>query len=249
MPDFTCRDVQADECTLVVALHRAAFPPEQVARTIYGAPRTERYLASLLRFPQLQKSHRMFGVWEHTKLIGYAHVRTLDESSHLNNIAVLPSYQGQGIGSWLFKCWEEWTRQMGSRVMSLDVDTQNERACRWYQQQSFETRNIVWNYEKDLQASAVDLHELTLLDWENAEAWQQAFGFSTFRISYGESSWTIGRLGLTHFRVTELIPPTVEGVLAQMDTSRRLLINSTALITDPQVTRVGGTVRMIKPVR
>jgi ribosomal protein S18 acetylase RimI-like enzyme len=189
LPEIAFRPVQPDECCQVVALHRRVFSPEQVARTIYASSRVDLYLANLLAFPQLQRGHMLWGAWDGDNLVGYAHSKALPETWHLNYIAVSPEYRGCGIGRMLWAHWVQVGQQRGCRKLSLDVERENQRALDWYRRQGLRIVGTVWMYEKDIKRSTASNHEagaVRLLDWEQSEAWQLAYGFSEFRLVYRE---------------------------------------------------------------
>lgn len=241
---YTLHPIQPQECAWVVALHRAAFPPDEVARTIYGASHPERYLASLVAFPALQREHRLWGAWDGEELVGYVHLRVVEDALHLNYIAVSPTHQGRGVGRQLWDWWIDHARELGFQALSLDVREENERALLWYQRRGFEISRKTWMYEKTLGAPSEDLRDMTLLDWENAEAWQSCYGFSLFRLVCQDATWTIGRLGETYFRTSQQLPVSIEGALATMDPGRRLLIQSPVPLHGDDLLALGTSLRM-----
>ncbi|HEX9988549.1 MAG TPA: GNAT family N-acetyltransferase [Chloroflexia bacterium] len=231
MPDcITYRRLQPSDVPLAVNLHQAAFPPEQVARTIYGAPGIARYLANLISFPEMGADHLLWGAWAGETLAGYAHLRGIDEAWHLNNIVVSPAYQGRGIGSQLWRYWVETWIERGYRRLSLDVDSENQMALDWYRRQGLEVVRTTTTYERvPGERIAPDrgiLAEIELVGWEGAEAWHSLYGFSHFQLRCGETTWTVGRLGNSYFRLEGQIPPEIEMALAYVDPQRRLLVLS-----------------------
>jgi hypothetical protein len=89
---------------------------------------------------------------------------------------------------------------------------------------------------------------LRLLDWETAEAWQSAYGFSQFHLEHIGNIWTIGRLGTTYFRLDRLPPTEVEAVLIQIDSGRCLLVRSEEPLREPGLREVGVSLRMRGPL-
>jgi len=222
--------ILSDECSDVIALHRQVFPHQEVVRSIYACRGVARYLASLIAFPKWQREHMLWGAWVRDRLVGYAYFRALPGVFHLNNIAISPEYQGRDIGDALWAYFIQTARERGYRQVSLDVASENERALRWYRRKGLRITATTWVYEKPVQRTAYNIEAVKLLDWEQAEAWQMAYGFSHFRLVYGEKCWTIGRLGKDYYRLDQLLPAEVEGILAHIDSSRRLLLNSSKRI-------------------
>lgn len=246
-PEIVYRPIQPDECHRMVALHHTVFSADQVAHTIYASPHVDRYLANLVAFPQLQREHVFWGVWDGEALVGYAHFRALSESYHLNYTAVLPTYQGCGIGRMLWARFIEMGRQQGYNQVSLTVEHDNQRAMDWYQRQGLRVMETVWRYEKNIDGAVVPPHEaetVRLLDWEQSEAWQLAYEFSQFRLVHQERVWTIERLGKHYFRVRQLLPAVLEGTLSEIDPTRRLLILSSEPIQGANLEEVGASFRM-----
>lgn len=245
---ITFRPVRADECSDVVRLHRDVFHPSRVARTIYGTAHVDRYLANLIAFHNLQQEHVIWGAWDGQVLVGYAHCRGLPESWHLNNVAVLPSHQGLGIGRALWARFLEGGERAGYRRFSLDVEHDNVRALNWYQKQGFRATHRVWMYERDITATPLppeDAGNARLLDWEKSEAWQAVYGFSEFRLACDGQVWTVGRLGKRYFRVSGRPPLLVERILAGIDPSRRLLIQTSEALLDERLEKSGSSIRMV----
>lgn len=231
----------------VIRLHRAVFSPAQVACTIYGCKGAARYFASLAAYPQFQPEHVVWGAWKGRSLVGYAHYRALPDSWHLNNIAVHPGCQGQGIGRQLWDRFIATARERQFQQISLDVEHDNQLAVEWYQRHGLVITGTVWRYEKRISQGNLPpeaLPPLRLLGWEQAEAWQLAYGFSQFQIHCGEEVWQIGRLGEHYFRVTQPLPDAIEAALAQIDPDRKLLLFTPEPLESPDFVELGKSLRM-----
>jgi GNAT superfamily N-acetyltransferase len=180
--------------------------------------------------------------------VGYAHYRALPDSWHLNNIAILPTYQGCGIGRTLWNGFLEMGQERGFKQLSLDAERDNQQALAWYQRMGLRITETVRIYEKSLSGKAVSHHTVEtvqLLDWEAAEAWQETYGFSRFRLAYQGRTWPVERLGEHYFRVRQPLPAILESVLSDIDSSRSLLIVSPQLIHSAGLKEIGVSFRMV----
>ncbi len=243
--------IPASHFPQLIRLHREVFPREQVACTIYGCKGIARYLASQVAFPQFQREHVLWGAWEGKRLIGYAHFRGLPASWHLNNIAVHPGYQGRGAGRRLWQRFIDTARQRQFGTITLDVESDNRPVIDWYRRQGLEITGEVYRYEKELEGGVSPSgspgeaqHSPRLEGWDQAEAWQAAYGFSQFEIEWGGELWAIGRLGRRYFKVGRRLPGEVEAALAQIDPARRLLVFCGEPLHSPGFIPRGKSLRM-----
>lgn len=230
-------------------MHRAAFPPEEVAHSIYASHGVHRYLARLVTYPALQVEHLVRGAWHGEQLVGYAHSRALPDSWHLNYIAVLATHRGRGIGQTLWAKWIRLGQDRGHHLLTLDVNAENRRALEWYQANGFVIREKNWTYVRELHRAdkcRQPRPAVVLRDWEQAQAWQSAYGFSRFTLAHAGQEWSVGRLGDLFFRVDDRFPAVLETVLVEIDPARRLLISSHHPLDDPLHQRVKLSYRMAK---
>jgi ribosomal protein S18 acetylase RimI-like enzyme len=251
------RLVNASETQQVVNLHRASFPPQHVARTIFGTRGIAAYLSALIGLPGFSSSQSILGAWDKLAMVGYAYGRTIGESWHLNYIAVLPAYQSCGIGQSLWQAWSK-QRRNDSRELTLDVEEINRAAVAWYEGLGFRPVRRTWSYEKELSlgppsrmpsgdATPLD-GSLELLDWDNAQAWQRVYGFSQFQIASARTVWQVGRLGENYFRVTAILPAHIEHALHEMDASRKLLVVSSEPLQSAYLSEAGVSLRMANSI-
>jgi len=74
-------------------------------------------------------------VWRALPLLG---VKESERNEYfIGHIAVLPEYQGQGIGTQLLAHTENRARELGVRRIALMVDVDNERAMTFYQRRGY----------------------------------------------------------------------------------------------------------------
>lgn len=70
--------------------------------------------------------------WERQSMIGFAIMRFLEESAHLNLLAVDARYQRLGIGRRLMEWLEQSARVAGTFIISLEVRFNNQGARAFY---------------------------------------------------------------------------------------------------------------------
>jgi len=80
--------------------------------------------------------------------LGFIHLHssidffTLEEHGHISVIAVAASGEGQGVGHTLIEAGEEWARQQGYRLLTLNAFVENHQARRLYQKLGYEEEMI-----------------------------------------------------------------------------------------------------------
>ncbi|WP_028388841.1 GNAT family N-acetyltransferase [Legionella fairfieldensis] len=75
------------------------------------------------------------------KAVGKAHIRWHAEETILSDIAILPSYQGQGWGGELLACCINHALMQGKTKLALDVETSNHNALNLYTRHGFKSVN------------------------------------------------------------------------------------------------------------
>lgn len=70
--------------------------------------------------------------WDRRQVIGFAIMRFLEESAHLNLLAVDARYQGMGVGRGLVEWLEHSARIAGTFIISLEVRLSNQGARAFY---------------------------------------------------------------------------------------------------------------------
>lgn len=85
-------------------------------------------------------------VYESSKLVAFIGMRLQAQEGHITNIAVKPSYQRQGIGTFLLKTMIELAEKNGAIQMTLEVRTDNNQAKSVYQKLGFKPNFIRKNY-------------------------------------------------------------------------------------------------------
>lgn len=233
MVSLEIRDVHGDEIDDVVRIHNQVVSASDREYTIYSSPRVAMYLRAIVAWPILSPQHRIIGAWNGQELVAYAHYRDLGCSYHLNHIAVADRWQGSGIGNRLFQHWEAEARSRNYTKLSLDVSINNTRAREWYIRRGFESdySTYVFSREHDAIEASNDgncTSGLRIQGWEAAEAWQRAFGFSTFGIHEDDRRWSVGRLWTKYFQLDAVPSEEAWHVLKVIDSKRDVLIRMRA---------------------
>lgn len=77
---------------------------------------------------------------------------------HITNVATKPSFQKQGLASFLIESAAEIGRQVDQRMMSLEVRVSNKGAIRLYEKIGFKKTYIKKNYYQDNGEDALEMH-------------------------------------------------------------------------------------------
>jgi [ribosomal protein S18]-alanine N-acetyltransferase len=87
----------------------------------------------------LKQHHLLFGVVENKNLIGLAlfHYTGLEASAHLLKILLIPDVRGTGVAAIFWGEILQQLRQLSIGQVYLEVETQNERALKFYQKSGF----------------------------------------------------------------------------------------------------------------
>lgn len=89
--------------------------------------------------------------------VGFIGMRLLDDEAHVTNIAVLPSFQNQGLGMLLLKEGEQFAIEKGVTKISLEVKTSNRQGVRLYEKYGFQAVGIKEGYYKESQEDAIEM--------------------------------------------------------------------------------------------
>lgn len=245
--EIHCQPLRVGELSRAVEIHLRTFSPDHVRHTIFSSPKVGDYLATLIAFPEWQTEHEFVGAWEDDELVGYAHCRRVGSAWHLNHIAVLPSHQGNGIGRSLWNSWIAGARQRGCHTLTLDVDETNLVAGHWYRRREMVEIARSWLYHKSYDPdtpSPESSRSVEFLDWPQAVAAHSKFGFSEFRVRYGETVWSVGRLGDAFLRIQHDFPPCLEGVVRTVVPEASLLVVASSALSGDRLRPVSVSIRM-----
>lgn len=77
---------------------------------------------------------------------------------HITNVATKPSFQKQGLASFLIETAADIGRQIDQRMMSLEVRVSNKGAIRLYKKIGFKEVYVKKNYYQDNGEDALEMH-------------------------------------------------------------------------------------------
>ena len=214
----------------VARLHRVAVPESERDMTVSGSPKLAAYVAALVALPEYRGEHVFTGAFRGGELVGYTHARLLPGRWHLNYVAVRPTCQGEGVGRALWAAWLRDGREWGLEVASLDVLPKNTRVADWYRRRGLAEVATTWTCFADGapadQPASGGQPDAKIAGWEEAEAWQRAYGFSRFKIEWGGGTWDVGRLPARYFSVAAEFPAALHGVLRAVDPKRAVVFTT-----------------------
>ncbi|HJW34557.1 MAG TPA: GNAT family N-acetyltransferase [Holophagaceae bacterium] len=229
----------------MLALFREAIPRPQLDRSTYTAPGVERYLGHLFDFPELQRQEQLWGLADPGgDFAAVAHTRRIGHHLHLNNAAVRPALQGQGLGGRLLARWEAMAREAKVAGISLDVALENKGALRHYQR--FGLEEVTVAYEGQLMEPISDDagDEVSLVDWPAAQVSLDAFGFGRFQLVL-EGHPHFVDVTEARFRVGNS-DPRVLAALHRIDPDRAIFLRSHTPFPAGKWKPTGAIIRMIK---
>ena len=111
----------------------------------FADPWTEGMLRDCLRYP----IYHNFLAEEGGQVCGYCCLILLFEDAELANIAVAPTYRGQGVGKLLMEKMHSYAKAFGAERMLLEVRVSNQSAIGLYEKYGYERYGLRENYYAD----------------------------------------------------------------------------------------------------
>lgn len=96
-------------------------------------------------------------VYHTSTLVAFIGARFNPEETHITNIAVSSSFQGQNIGRYLMELMIDLARENDSNCVSLEVRVDNEIAQNLYHSLGFKGNYIRKNYYSATQTDAMNM--------------------------------------------------------------------------------------------
>jgi len=208
----------------IVHVMRQGYDPAWLDVMLYGCEGVEHHVEAQIRLGRASqyryKVHRQDG-----RIVGVAEFRIHGKTLELNNIVVLPSGQGGGVGRTLLREMVGEAMQQGRRTLCLDVLESNVRAMDWYTRLGLETTSGL-GYWRGTLPRAASPDSFVIPDLPQADAVHARFGFSEFTVEGQERSVRVGRLGMRYFRLLgwqSASDRSLTAFLGALDPGRRLL--------------------------
>src|SRR5262249_45746376 len=224
--------VERGELDKMLTIFREAIPLPQLRRSIYLAHGAEAFLARLMEHPGLHGHEQLWGLeLDDQGLVGAAHTRWIGEDHHLNNYAVLPAFQGRGLGSRMMAHWHDLARSQRASRFTLDVALENEGARHHYT--AFGFADVAHSHEYRLESSPKlpDPIGLQLQDWPLARAAFDTYGFGRFTLAIGSERCSVD------LRAGEFRLPSEDlrflAALRLMDPARAIVVRTSKALADP----------------
>jgi ribosomal-protein-alanine N-acetyltransferase len=92
---------------------------------------------------------------DNEKIVGYAGLWLIVDEAHVTNIAVLPAYQGQGLGEKLLTSLIQQAKNLGAASMTLEVRLSNDVARSLYTKLGFVIRGSRRQYYSETKEDAL----------------------------------------------------------------------------------------------
>ncbi len=244
-PNIRIRPIERGDLGEMLKIFSEAIPHTQLARSIYLAPGAEAFLARLLEHAGLHAHEQLWGVeLQEEGLVAAAHTRLIEEVHHLNNYAVLPAFQGRGLGGQMMAHWHSLARSRYARRLTLDVALENEGARRHYARFGFTDRARSHEYRLEGSPDLPKPTGVKLEDWPLAQASFQAYGFGRFALELESERYGVD-LRVGQFRLGAL-DDRLLAALRVMDSARGIVVRTSEPLDRPGWAYTGTIVRMSK---
>lgn len=153
---ITVRDMTLEDVPAVSALEQRLFPvdawPLQMFFDELSQPETRRYLVAL----------------GSNGIVGYAGLMCIEPIADVQTIAVVPEYEGRGIGTTLLTTLIEEARRRRAADVLLEVRADNPRAQQLYRRFGFEQIHVRPRYYRDGVDALIMRLQLTGIPGEGA---------------------------------------------------------------------------------
>lgn len=161
------------------------------------------------------------------RIIAMCSWRNAGDRLILNHLYVLPRFRGQGFGTNLMLELLRRFRRPQQRQVAVDVFLENERARSWYRSWGMQVESRTsWLQVPMPNLASVDGVGWSITGLAEADDAQATYGFSQFTLRTDITTYTVGRLGHSLFRVgtfSILDDSAALRALVRLDSRRQLL--------------------------
>lgn len=247
MDEIQIRFAEPRDAAQIADIFSSGFRSDFAQLLIYGCRGASEYIRMQLAYGVPAAESAYFVAQAPGGIIGAAELRRQSNSLLLNYICVHPAYRGRRVGAILLSAAVGMSG-MSSGQIELDVLHDNAGALHWYSRLGFVTRTSTEFLELGPPGGA-DEEPAYVSGLPQADLCQERFGFSTFNLTTRKGSFSVGRIGDTWFRLTDLAAvanPAIFAALKLLDPGRRIFAVVSAFSVPPaQVVRLlGRTYRM-----
>jgi ribosomal protein S18 acetylase RimI-like enzyme len=234
MNGMQIRFAEPRDAAQIADLFVTGFRPDFAQLLIYGCRGASEYIRMQLATAITTAESAYFVAQTPGCIIGAAELRRQSNKLILNYIAVHPRHRGQGVGAILLAA-AVGLSGVSSGQIGLDALHDNVRVLRWYGRLGFATRTSTEFLELAAPSGA---HEgpAYVSGLPQADLCQERFGFSKFNLITREGNFSVGRIGDTWFRLTDLAAvgnPAIFAALKLLDPGRRIFAVVSAFPAPP----------------
>ena len=113
-------------------------------KTEYNCPyrgRTRLPLSELEK--ELHEGCQMYGYFYNDKQVGFLSLKFSDDTMGINDIAILPECQNNGIGNTLMQFAKEEAEKNNCKIIRLGMIDDNTQLKKWYEKHGFKTVRLI----------------------------------------------------------------------------------------------------------
>lgn len=214
----------------IVRLLREGFPKNLFPYTIYSRKGYETYVSDLISLNKSMSHTRFCVCKQNGKVIGFTETRQFPNVLFLNNIYIDAHFRGKGLGTELLKKSIQMTRDNSQESICLDVFNDNKKVLDWYLSLGLKRKyEQLWMLHR-IEADNFKDNRLSwwkLIKLSEANRLYDIYMFSEFIMETELKNYTIGKIGETLFKTTDISIlndiSALEG-LYYLDKNRILLI-------------------------
>ena len=223
MEGIQIRFAEPRDAAHIANLFSSGFHSDVARLLIYGCKGASEYIRMQLASGIPTAESAYFVAQASDSIIGAAELRRRSSRLLLNYIAVHPSRRGQRVGAILFSAAVGMSG-VSSGQIGLDVLHDNVRALQWYSRLGFAARTSAEFLELGPPSGANE-EPVYVSGLPQADLCQERFGFSRFNLITRKGTFSVGRIGDTWFRLTDLAAvgnPAIFAALNLLDPGRRI---------------------------
>ena len=221
--EYAFRPAEPDDGLRVVSVFRAAMPEAVVAVNVLGTSKAARFVDHAIEASKAGGSD-LYWVAEDAagEAVAFAQLRLGRETTFINNLHVAPDHQGRGIGGRLMRLM---TTALSSEAVAADVFEGSGVSRGMFERAGFELANT---FHWHLQAPGPsEPGWYAVHDLPQADATQEAFDLSVFRVETSAGSHQVGRIGTKLYRLVgaaAVADPHLRAALHALDPNRSILM-------------------------